>query len=149
MTARSGICRGNNESAGKKFSTKTRKGNPHLVSALVESAWAASRTKNSHFKARYHRIKARRGSQRAVVAVAHALLRTIYVVLKTRQPYQEPVRPPLTEPQRTRKAQRLSRELRNLGFELMLKTKAANGRFIFVTGNNATSLFSFAAHPDL
>ena len=125
LTSWSGICPGNNESAGKKFSTNTRKGNPHLVSALVESGWAATHTKNSHFKARYHRIKARRGSQRAIVAVAHTLLRTIYVVLKTGQPYHEPVRPPLTETQRTRKAQRLSRELQNLGFEVTLKTKAA------------------------
>jgi hypothetical protein len=63
-------------------------------------------TQNRCGNSRYHRIKARRGSQRAVVAIAHTLLRTIYMVLKTRQPYQEPVRPPLTEAQRTRKAQR-------------------------------------------
>jgi len=125
LTSWSGICPGNNESAGKKFSTNTRKGNPHLVSTLVESAWAATHTKGSHFKAKYHRIKARRGSQRAVVAVAHTLLRTIYVVLKTGQPYQEPIRPPLSETQRTRKAQRLTRELQNLGFEVALKTKTA------------------------
>jgi len=122
LTSWSGICPGNNESAGKKFSTKTRKGNPHLVAALVESAWGATRTKNSQFTARYHRIKARRGSQRAIVAVAHTLLRTIYVVLQTHQPYHEPVRPCITETQRERKAQRLTRELRNLGFEVTLKT---------------------------
>lgn len=127
LTSWSGICPGNNESAGKKFSGNTRKGNPHLVSALVESAWASSRTKNSHFKARYHRIKSRRGSQRAIVAVAHTLLRTIYFVLKTGQPYQEPIRPPLTETQRTHKAQRLSRELQKLGFDVTLKTKTLNG----------------------
>lgn len=121
----SGICPGNNESAGKPFNTKRRKGNPHLVSALVESAWAASRTKNSHFKARYHRIKARRGSGRAVVAVAHTLLRTIYLVLKTRHPYQEPIRPPLSEAQRARKAQRLTRDLQHLGFHVTLTTKTA------------------------
>jgi transposase len=125
LTSWSGICPGNNESAGKKFRTTTRKGNPHLVSTLVESAWAATRTKNSHFKARYHRIKARRGSQRAIVAVAHTLLRTIYVVLKTGQPYQEPIRLPLTETQRTHKAQRLARELQHLGFEVALKAKTA------------------------
>jgi transposase len=125
LTSWSGICPGNNESAGKKFRTNTRKGNPHLVSTLVESAWAATRTKNSHFKARYHRIKARRGSQRAIVAVAHTLLRTIYVVLKTGKPYQEPIRPPLTQTQRTHKAQRLARELQNLGYEVALKAKTA------------------------
>jgi len=81
--------------------------------------------KNSHFRKRYHRIKARRGAQRAIVAVAHALLRTIYVVLKTGVPYQEPLRSPLTETQRTRKVQRLSRELKNLGLDVTLKTKNA------------------------
>lgn len=121
----SGICPGNNESAGKKFSTHTRKGNPHLLATLVESAWASTHTKNSHFRARYYRIKARRGSQRAIVAVAHTLLRTVFVVLKTGQPYQEPLRRPLTETQRTRKANRLTRELRNLGFEVTLKSKTA------------------------
>ena len=121
----SGICPGNNESAGKKFSTKRRKGNPHLVSTLVQSAWASTRTKGSHFKARYHRIKVRRGPQRAVMAVGHTLLRTIFVVLKTGKPYQEPARPILSERQRARKAQRLSRELQNLGFEVTLKTKNA------------------------
>lgn len=125
LTSWSGICPGNNESAGKKFSTKTRKGNPHLASSLVQSAWATTRIKNSHFKARYHRIKARRGSQRAVLAVAHTLLRTVYVVLKTQQPYKEPTRLPLTDKQRTRKAQRLTRELQNLGFDVMLKPKTA------------------------
>ena len=119
----SGICPGNNESAGKKFSTNTRKGNPHLVSTVVECAWAATRTKGSHFKTRYHRVKARRGSQRAIVAVGHSLVSTVLVVLKTGKPYQEPTRPILTETQRSRKAQRLSRELRNLGFEVILKTK--------------------------
>jgi transposase len=121
----SGMCPGNNESAGKKFSTKTRKGNPHLVSSLVESAWACTRAKGSHFQSKYHRIRARRGPQRAIVAVGHTLLRTIFVVLKTGKPYQEPTRPILTEKQRVRKAQRLSRELHNLGFEVILKTKTA------------------------
>jgi transposase len=120
-----GICPGNNESAGKKFSTNTRKGNQHLVSALVECSWASPRKKGSHFKAKYRRLTARRGSQRAIVAVGHTLLRTIFVVLKTGKPYEEPIRPLLTETQRTHKAERLSRELRNLGFEVALKTKNA------------------------
>jgi transposase len=119
----SGICPGNNESAGKKFSTKTRKGNAHLVSTLVESGWGAARTNGSQFKARYHRVKTRRGSQRAIVAVGHSLLRTVFVVLKTGKPYEEPMRPILNENQRRRKAQRLARELRHLGFEVALEAK--------------------------
>ena len=57
--------------------------------------------------------------------VAHTLLRTIYLVLNTGQPYQEPIRQPVTEQIRARKAQRLTRELRNLGFEVTLKAKPA------------------------
>jgi transposase len=121
----SGICPGNNESAGKKFSSNTRKGNPHLVSTLVESAWASTHAKNCQFKSRYHRLRSRRGSQRAIVGVAHALLRTIYVVLKTGEPYQEPLRLALTQNRRSRKAERLTRELRHLGYEVTLKIKTA------------------------
>src|SRR5262249_19046602 len=53
----------------------------------------------------------------------HALLRTIYLVLKTGQPYQEPLRPALTEDRRDRKTERLSRELRNLGYDVILRIK--------------------------
>ena len=118
-----GLCPGNNESAGKKFGGKTRKGNLHLKSSLVECAWAATRKKNAHFKPRYYSVKARRGSQRAIVAVADDLLRIIFVVLRTGQPYREPLRAPLTEARRTRKAQRLCTQLRSLGFDVALKTR--------------------------
>jgi len=121
----SGICPGNNESAGKKFNTNTRKGNRHFVSTMVECAWASTRKKGSHFKARYYRVRARRGSQRAILAVGHGLVRTVFVVLKTGKPYQEPIRPLLTEKQRHRKAERLSRELGQLGFAVTLKPKTA------------------------
>jgi len=120
-----GICPGNNESAGKRFSGKTRKGNLHLTSALVECAWGATHKKNCHFKSKYYGLKQRRGAKRAIVAVAHGLLRTVFVVLKSGQPYQEPVRPPLPEAKRLRKAQRLSRQLRALGYEVTIKTKTA------------------------
>jgi len=120
-----GICPGNNESGGKKLSSNTRKGNLHLLSTLVESAWASTHAKNCQFKNRYHRICSRRGPQRAIVGVAHALLRTIYVVLKTGQPYQESLRPQLTENQRNRKAERLTRDLRNLGYDVMVRVKTA------------------------
>jgi len=120
-----GICPGNNESAGKKFGTNTRKGNRYLVSTVVECAWASTRQKGSHFKERYYRIRARRGSQRAIVAVGHTLIRTIFVVLQTGKPYEEPTRPVLTENQRLRKAQRLSKELHKLGYDVTLNSQPA------------------------
>lgn len=78
----SGICPGNNESAGKHKSGKTRHGNPWLRSALVEAAWAAIKVKHGYFSGLYHRLAGRRGSKRAIVAVAHAILITIYSMLK-------------------------------------------------------------------
>ena len=77
-----GICPGNNESAGKRRSGKTRKGNALLRSTLVVCAHSAVKNKNSFFYAQFHRISARRGSKRAYVAVAHSMLIAIYHVLK-------------------------------------------------------------------
>lgn len=76
-----GLCPGNNESAGKHKSGKTRKGNRWLRTLLVECALAAIRTKDAHFGARYRRVMRHRGHKKAVVAVAHAMLRAIYHVL--------------------------------------------------------------------
>ncbi len=76
------ICPGNNESAGKHKSGKTGHGNPWLRSALIEAAWAAIKVKPSYFSALYHRLAGRRGKKRAIVAVAHAILITIYSMLK-------------------------------------------------------------------
>jgi transposase len=68
------VCPGNHESAGKQRDGRTRKGNPWLRSAICEAAWGASRTKKSYFHAQYARICARRGPQRALMAVAHSLI---------------------------------------------------------------------------
>ncbi len=69
-----GVAPGNNESAGKRFSGKTRDGNQALQDALCEAAWAASRTKNTYLSALYRRLVGRRGKKRAIVAVAHSIL---------------------------------------------------------------------------
>ncbi len=79
---------GNNESAGKRKSGSTGKGSPWLRSALVESALAATRTRG-YLKARYWRIRQRRGHQRAVIAVAHAILEISYHMLSTGELYHE------------------------------------------------------------
>ena len=77
-----GLCPGNNESAGKRRSGKTRKGNALLRSPLVVCAHSAVKNKSSFFYAQFQRISARRGSKRAYVAVAHSMLVAIYHVLK-------------------------------------------------------------------
>jgi transposase len=84
-----GLAPGNNESAGKRKSSRTWKGNEKLKSALVEAARAASRTKNTYFKSQYHRIAARRGANRAAVAVDHSIPTVIYHMLKRKSSYFE------------------------------------------------------------
>jgi transposase len=73
-----GICPGNDESAGKRRSGKTPKGNTWLKGALVQAAWAASHTKGTYLSAFYRRLAARRGRKRALVALAHAMIGIMY-----------------------------------------------------------------------
>lgn len=84
-----GICPGNPESAGKRLSGKPRKGSAWLRRSLCQAAWAASHTKATYLAARFHRLAARKGKKRAIVAVAHTLLVSLYHRLKNKQPYRE------------------------------------------------------------
>jgi transposase len=84
-----GLAPGQNQSAGKNRSGRTRQGNRFLKSAMVEAAHGAVRTKDSYFGALYRRIAARAGKQRAIVAVAHSLLVTAYYMLKNGTLYQD------------------------------------------------------------
>ena len=76
-----GVCPGNNESAGKRKSSRIPKGNVYLKTALVEAANAAARTKGSYLRDKFYRLKARRGYKRAAVAIAHKILVSIYHML--------------------------------------------------------------------
>lgn len=84
-----GSCPGNHESAGKRRSGKTPAANRHLDAVLTEIAHAAVRSKNSYFKAQYHRLAGRRGKKRAIGAVKHSLLVTVYFMLRDNKPYQD------------------------------------------------------------
>ncbi len=84
-----GLCPGNNESAGKRKSGKTRKGDQWLRRYLTEAAWAAIRKKGSYLSALYHRLVVRRGKKKAIVAVAHRLLVIIYHMIKDQASYRE------------------------------------------------------------
>ena len=82
------ICPRNDESAGKRRSTRMRKGSRWLKATLFSAPGRPSRTKGSYFQAQFHRIKARRGAKKAIGAVAASLLRTIYHMLKDGTLYQ-------------------------------------------------------------
>jgi transposase len=84
-----GLAPGNHQSGGKRYSGRTTKGNKPLASIMVQGAWSATRTKGTFLKARYHRLAARRGKKRAIVAVAHSMLVSAWHMLTYQQPYQE------------------------------------------------------------
>ncbi len=88
LASRVGICPGNNESAGKHKSGRVRKGNLYVRRLLCEFAHAASRTK-SVFRSKFQSLRIRRGCKRAIIALAHKLLRTIYFMLERGKHYRD------------------------------------------------------------
>lgn len=119
------LCPGNNESAGKRRSSSIGPGNRWLRGAFVEAAQAAVRTKDSYFSALYHRIKARRGAKRALIAVAHAILVTVYHLLRDGTLYQD-LGKDFFDRQEGRDAltQRSVRRLERLGWHVTLEPAA-------------------------
>ena len=82
LVAWAGLCPGQNESAGKRKSSRLRKGAPWLKTMLVQCAWAAKRKKDSYYRAQFFRLQSRRGPQKAICAVAASILTAIYNILK-------------------------------------------------------------------
>jgi transposase len=120
-----GMCPGNNESAGKRKSGKTRKGNANLRTALVEAAQAAARKKDSYLSAQYRRLAARRGKKKAIIALGHSLLIIAYHVLKRRVDFQDLGPTYFDERDRTNVERRLVRRLERLGYKVALEPTAA------------------------
>lgn len=84
-----GMCPGNNESAGKRYSGKTRKGNRQLKQALCEMSNSAAKS-DCQFKSKYKSLVIRRGHKKAVIALGHKIMRVAYILLKTEQAYKDP-----------------------------------------------------------
>lgn len=120
-----GVAPGTSTSAGKNKSSKVRKGNAWLREALNQCAWAASRTKDSYFAAAFRRWSARRGVKRAIVAVGHALLRTIYAVLKRQVPFKDLGANWFDDLQPQRTLRSLKKRLAKLGYEAVPIVPAA------------------------
>jgi transposase len=120
-----GVCPGNEESAGKRLRSRTRRGNRWLRRALVQAAWAASHTKKTYLAAQYRRLAARRGKKRALVAVGHSLLVIIYHVLGRKVEYRDlgPDYFDRLEPERVKRY--LVKRLQALGYEVTVTPREA------------------------
>jgi transposase len=121
-----GVCPQLNTSAGRKLSTKTRRGNVWLKTLLVQAAWAASRTKGTYFEAKYRRLRARRGPQKALIAVAASLLIAIYHVIRDGAEYRDLGGDHFDRlANKDLLAKRYLRRLEKLGFHVTITTEAA------------------------
>ncbi len=119
-----GICPGNNESAGKRKSGKTGKGDVWLRTALTEAAQAASHTKDTYLASQYQHIAARRGKKKAIVAVAHSILRIVWHLLDHDCEYVDLGSRFLEERDRQQIERRLVRRLEGFGYTVKLEPAA-------------------------
>jgi transposase len=119
------ICPGHEESAGKRRSGKTRKGNAYLRTALIESGLAASRANGTALQATYRRVRRNRGHKKAVVATGHQILRIAFYVMRDGVPYHELGPDYLDARQRDRAIRRHVRQLKQLGYDVLLLDPAA------------------------
>ena len=115
-----GLCPRSDESAGKRRSTRLRKGAPWLKTTLVQCAWAASRKKASYLQAQYHRLRARRGPKKAVCAVAASILTAAYHMLKDGTAYADLGPDHFDRRAKEVQARRLVRRLADLGYAVEL-----------------------------
>lgn len=118
------VCPGQNESAGKRRSGKTRKGNLYLRTLLIESGLAATRAKDTALQSRYYRVKRNRGHKKAVLAVGHQILEIAYFVMRDRIPYQELGADYFDRRHRERALRRHVRQLEALGYRVTLEPAA-------------------------
>jgi transposase len=119
-----GLSPRNDESAGKKRSTRIGKGGQWLKATLVQAAWAATRTKGSHLRVLYLRLKGKRGPKKAIVAVAAEMMRSAWYMLTRDEPYKDIGDGYVDEAQKARVAQRLVRKLKKLGYAVELPVAA-------------------------
>ena len=113
-----GGCPRQQESAGKRLSTRTFPGNPWLKTTLVQVAWVAARTRNTYLRAQFLRLKSRRGPKKAILAVAASILTAAYYILKDDVTYREPGADYFERRDRAHIARRLIQRLARLGLSV-------------------------------
>jgi transposase len=123
IVAWSGLCPGQNESAGKRKSSRLRKGAPWLKTALVQAAWSAVKKKDSYYRAQFHRLKARGGAKKAICAIAASMLTAIYHMLKHGVAHADLGADHFDRRSTDFKAKRLVNQFTKLGFEVTLQPR--------------------------
>jgi transposase len=123
FVAWAGLCPGQNESAGKRKSSRLRKGAPWLKTMLVQCAWSAVKKKDSYYRAQFNRLKARGGAKKAICAVAASMLTAIYHMLTKGVQHKDLGADHFDRRASDIKAKRLVTQLNKLGFEVELKTR--------------------------
>lgn len=118
------LCPGQNESAGKRRSGRTRKGNPYLRAMLVQAGLAAMRKKGSALQTKYYRVKGHRGHKRAVIAVGHQILEIAYYLMRDGVTYHELGADYLDRRHGDRAARRHVKQLEALGFHVTIEKAA-------------------------
>jgi transposase len=121
LLAWAGLCPGQNESAGKRKSSRLRKGSPWLKTLMVQCGWAAARKKDSYYKAQFNRLRGRHGPKKAICAVAASMLTAIYHMLKNGTEHQDLGADHFDRRSTTIKAKRLAAQIANLGFEVDIR----------------------------
>jgi transposase len=119
-----GLCPRNDESAGKRRSTRLRKGAPWLKTTLLSCAWAAAKTKGTYLGALFQRLKVRRGAKKAACAVAASMMTAVYHMLRRGCDYHDLGPEHLGHKDKNRIAHRLARRIRDLGYEVELRQAA-------------------------
>ena len=123
-----GLCPRLDESAGKRRSTRIKKGAPWLKPVLVQCAWAAARAKNSYLRDQFCRLKARRGPKPAAVAVAASLLTIVYHMLRDGTCYQDLGPEHFRRRNKEAVAAKLAQRLRDLGYQVEIRSAASPDR---------------------
>jgi len=127
LAAWAGVSPGNNESAGKRRSGRTRKGNQALRTVLNQAAHAAAHTKNTYLSAQYHRLAGRRGAKKAIVAVEHSILVIAYHLIERKEPYKELGGDYFDKRNVEATAKRLTKRLERLGYQVSLELQQPVG----------------------
>jgi transposase len=119
------LCPRLHESAGKVLSRRTLKGSAWIKTLLIQAAWSATRTKSSYFRAQFLRLRARRGAQKAIVAVAASILTTVYYIVRDGMPFKDLGVNYFEGRDRSRTANRFVARLKLLGYNVQLSEAAA------------------------